>query len=124
MRQRLGDAAVRAALVRIGFAAETIDGVAAQVLALALAHGEDLRRLVGEGPVVTDDRPLIEQFGAVLAREAGRFDPNGRRGLLRRLAALAAPALPSQGRPLVELPAAQAVVRAQIRTWLAAAERQ
>jgi hypothetical protein len=46
-----------------------------------------LRELVGEGPVVTDNRPLIEQFGFILAADASsQLDPDGRRGLMHRLA--------------------------------------
>ena len=119
VQQRLQDRTVRAALHRIGFASDDPAELAAQLLALAPVHGTALRALLGEGPVVTDDRPLIEQFAALLA-DRTNFDPDGRRGLLRRLAAADSP-LPVRGAPLPALAAAQALVRGQVQTWLRAA---
>jgi spermidine synthase len=87
MRPRLESPAVRASLARIGFAADDTGQLAADLLALAPVSGLALRELVGEGPVVTDNRPLIEQFGFILAADASsQLDPDGRRGLMRRLA--------------------------------------
>jgi hypothetical protein len=85
------------------------------VLALAVAFGTDLRALVGDGPLVTDDRPLIEQF-ATLLRDTG--DPDGRRGLLRRIAGLPIPALPLEGLAPAALAEAQQAMRARVRSWL------
>jgi spermidine synthase len=124
LRRQLDPIAVRAALGRIGFDTRDTDRLAAQVLALAASHGDRLRRLVGDGPVVTDNRPLIEQFGVLLANSAaGRLDSDGRRGLLRRLVADHGPPLPGRGAPLPDLPAASEAVHAQVRAWLAAVER-
>jgi spermidine synthase len=120
VQQRLQDKAVRAALQTIGFDTDDPAQLAAMLLALAPVHGAALRALVGEGPVVTDDRPLIEQFVTLLA-DRRRFDPDGRRGLLRRLAATDSP-LPVLGAPLPALAAAQARVRGQFLAWLRAAE--
>ena len=90
MRRRLESPAVRASLARIGFAADDTGQLAADLLALAPVSGLALCELIGEGPVVTDNRPLIEQFGFVLAADASsRLDPDGRRGLMRRLAQMA-----------------------------------
>ena len=83
-----------------------------------------MRELVGDGPVVTDNRPLIEQFGFILAADASsRLDRDGRRGLLRRLANLTAPTLPSRGAALPDLPAAREALHSRVLAWLAQAER-
>jgi spermidine synthase len=124
VRRRLASPAVRAALARIGFATDDAGHLAADLLALAPAGGPALLRLVGDGPVVTDNRPLIEQFGFILAADVSSgLDHDGRRGLLRRLANLAAPDLSSRGAVLPDLPAAQAALRLRILGWLAQAER-
>ncbi|HJX65363.1 MAG TPA: fused MFS/spermidine synthase [Polyangia bacterium] len=124
VRRRLESPAVRAALARIGFATDDTSHLAADLLALAPVSGPALRELVGDGPVVTDDRPLIEQFGFILATDASwRLDPDGRRGLLRRLADRPAPALPSRGAALPDLTAARETLRSRILAWLAQVER-
>ena len=123
VRRRLESPAVLAALARIGFATDDAGHLAADLLALAPVSGPALREMVGEGPVVTDNRPLIEQFGFVLAGDASaRLDPDGRRGLLRQLAHITAPALHIRGAVLPDLPAAAEALRMRILAWLAQAE--
>jgi spermidine synthase len=123
VRRRLESPAVLAALARIGFATDDAGHLAADLLALAPVSGPALREMVGEGPVVTDNRPLIEQFGFVLAGDASaRLDPDGRRGLLRQLAHITAPALHIRGVALPDLPAAAEALRMRILAWLAQAE--
>ena len=125
VRRRLESPAVRAAFARIGFVIDDVGHLAAELLALAPVSGPDLLKLVGDGPVVTDDRPLIEQFGFVLATDAtSQLDSDGRRGLLRRLASLTAPALSSRGTALPDLPAAREALRSHILAWLAEVERK
>ncbi|MBK6530136.1 MAG: fused MFS/spermidine synthase [Deltaproteobacteria bacterium] len=60
------------------------DRLAAAVLALGVAQGVALRELVGDGPVVSDDRPLIEHFAVGLG--AGGAGDDGRLALLRAVA--------------------------------------
>lgn len=118
VKQRLQDPRVRAALARIGFAVSDVDGLAASLLALAPVHGSALRALVGEGPLVTDDQPLIEQFATLLTSHAqARFDPNGRLGFLRRVLAVVAPGLPARGPALAGLDAARASLRLEMQVW-------
>lgn len=116
MARRLAEPAARIELAQVGFSVEDGDRLLSDVLALAVAFGADLRALVGDGPLVTDDRPLIEQF-ATLLRDTG--DPDGRRGLLRRIADLPIPALPLQGLAPAALAEAQQAMRARVRSWLA-----
>jgi spermidine synthase len=88
--RRLRSAPVRAALHAIGFASDEPEPLAAELLSLAPVRGQSLRAIIGDGPVVTDDRPLIEQFATLLGSQV-RLDPDGRRGILRRLASVPFP---------------------------------
>ena len=118
VRQRLQDRRVRTALARIGFAASDAEGLATSLLALAPVHGTALHALVGEGPLVTDDQPLIEQFATLLTvRSQARFDPDGHRGFLRRVLAATAPGLPAHGPALPGLDAARASLRLEMQDW-------
>jgi spermidine synthase len=116
VEQRLQSPTVRAALHAIGFASQEPAQLAVELLALAPVQGPALKAMVGEGPIVTDDQPLIEQFATLLGTQ-GRLDPDGRRGLLRRLAA-AEVASPTLEDTLPALQAARQAMRAQINTWL------
>jgi len=118
VKQRLQDVRVRSALARIGFAASDADGLAASLLALAPVHGSALRALVGDGPLVTDDQPLIEQFATLLTSHAqASFDPDGHRGFLRRVLAVVAPGLPVHGPVLAGLDEARASLRLEMQDW-------
>jgi hypothetical protein len=58
---------------------------AQQILALKWASGDELRQVVGDGPLITDDRPLPEYF--IIRRLADPDAPllslQGLRNLLR-----------------------------------------
>jgi len=60
--------------------------MAASVLSLGVAQGVALRELIGEGPVVRDDQPLIEHFAVGLGARGANND-DGRLALLRAVAA-------------------------------------
>lgn len=50
-------------------------------------HGATLRALAGPGPLITDDRPMIEQFAVMLARASSRspFAESGRHAVFQSL---------------------------------------
>jgi hypothetical protein len=112
---------VRAALHAIGFVSDEPAQLAAELLALVPVQGSALRAMLGDGPIVTDDHPLIEQF-AMLLGARGNLDPDGRRGMLRRLAATTQVDPSASEASLPALPAARLAMRAQIASWLAAAQ--
>lgn len=56
MQRRLNDPGARAALAEVGF------NTPQDVLAQFRADGDELRAYVGDGPTLTDDRPLLEYF--------------------------------------------------------------
>jgi hypothetical protein len=116
MARRLAERAVRSELHRVGFPVDNGDRLLSEVLSLAVALGPGLRALVGDGPLVTDDRPLIEHFATQL-RDPG--DPNGRRGWMRGIARLPPPALPLVGPAPAALGEAQRTMRKRILALLA-----
>ena len=116
VQERLQDPEVRATLRRIGFTSGAPAALATELLALAAASGPSLHAMVGDGPVVTDDRPLIEQFATLLTDRQG-LDPDGRRGILRRLSQID-PTLAVAGTVPPGLPAARSALRGQVRSWL------
>ncbi|HEY8491078.1 MAG TPA: fused MFS/spermidine synthase, partial [Dehalococcoidia bacterium] len=71
--RRLQDPGVRAALATVG-----LDGFD-KLVAHYWAGPEELHRYVGEGPVLTDDRPMVEYFLSLPRRERGA-DLTGVRG--------------------------------------------
>jgi spermidine synthase len=62
--RRLADPAVRAAFARVGL--ETFDALIAKYT----AGPDEMRRFLGPGPVLTDDRPLVEYHRSI--RQTGR----------------------------------------------------
>jgi hypothetical protein len=77
LERKLRDPAARVLLQSIGV--ENMAGL----LALYKAGPDELRRYVGAGPVLTDDRPMIEYFFA-LPRNEPAGDLSGVRGDPRR----------------------------------------
>jgi predicted membrane-bound spermidine synthase len=119
--RRLADKRIQSALARIGFTSSDSASLATELLALAVVHGPALRQLLGEGPIITDDHPLIEQFAILLTPQAQKqFDPDGRRGLLHRITATNenTPSLSIRGPMLPGLHAARSLIRTQINGWL------
>ena len=68
---RLSPPRVQQSLRGIGFQGASAEELAGEILGLAPLHGSELADLIGPGPVVTDDRPLVETFAATLSSEAG-----------------------------------------------------
>jgi spermidine synthase len=75
--RKLGDPAAREALSAIGL------GSFEALLAFYLAGPDELRRFVGPGPILTDDRPLVEYFLS-LPRADRAADLGTLRGDVRR----------------------------------------
>jgi spermidine synthase len=71
--RQLQDEQTRAALARVGLTSF------AALLAMYRAGPDELRAYVGPGPILTDDRPLVEYFLSLPRREARR-DVSGLRG--------------------------------------------
>jgi hypothetical protein len=69
---RLASPTVQQSLRGIGFSGDDPRSLAGEILGLAPLHGAALADFIGPGPIVTDDRPLVESFAAVisLAEEA------------------------------------------------------
>jgi len=90
----LDDDAIRAVLARAGVLedlstafdsrASTVDEWIALVHSLVIAEGDAVERMAGDGPLITDDRPLPEYF--VLRRLFGPESPPVSVGALRALA--------------------------------------
>jgi spermidine synthase len=121
LRERLESPAVKASLAGIGFANDDPAEVAAAILAIAPVHGETLVRLAGEGPIVTDDRPLAETFAVLLGAADGQrpHEEDGRNAFYRRV--LAAPWAPLPTK--TSLPPGYAAASAQLRAELEALAR-
>jgi spermidine synthase len=121
LRERLEIPAVKASLAGIGFATDDPAQLAAAVLAIAPVHGETLARLAGEGPIVTDDRPLAETFAVLLGTADGqrRHEEDGRNAFYRRVLAAPWAPLPTNA----TLPPGYAAASAQLRAELEALAR-
>jgi spermidine synthase len=76
-RARLADPATRSSLQEVGL------GSVESLLASYTAGPDELRRFVGAGPVLTDDRPRIEYFGSLPERERA-IDLKNVKGDVRR----------------------------------------
>jgi spermidine synthase len=63
---------------------DTVEGWIQLVHSLVIVEGDDVRRLVGEGPLITDDRPLPEYFA--LRRAFGPSSPAASVDRVRELA--------------------------------------
>jgi hypothetical protein len=63
---RLSASRVQQSLRGIGFIGADAESLAAEVLALAPLSGPELVAFVGAGPLVTDDRPLVESFATTM----------------------------------------------------------
>jgi hypothetical protein len=61
-----------------------VAGWIALVRELVLVKGSELARLAGDGPMITDDRPLPEYF--LLRRTFGTASPQATPDLIRELA--------------------------------------
>ncbi|HXH05629.1 MAG TPA: hypothetical protein VNI83_03465, partial [Vicinamibacterales bacterium] len=77
LRQRIADPAVGAAFGRAGIVG------ASGLVGLFTAGPDELRRFIGPGPVLTDDRPLVEYFLS-LPRGEPDIDLRGLRGDVTR----------------------------------------
>jgi spermidine synthase len=77
LARKLADPHVRAAVSSVGI----VD--AESVLRLYTGGPEEIRRFVGAGPELTDDRPLLE-YHRSLPRATGTFDPAALRGDVSR----------------------------------------
>jgi spermidine synthase len=115
MRARLADPTVTDALRAIGFRGATPDALTLELLALSPTHGAALRALAGRGVVITDDRPMIEQFAIGLARSNARtiLSTDGRASLFDALGRTTPSALPIRGAAPDDL--ARALLDAQAR---------
>lgn len=87
IERRLGQPGIAGALAELGFDTSSEPSLAAQLLALSLAKGSALRRAMGPGPVITDDRPLVEQFAITLSRGGQSTEQAERARFLRRVVA-------------------------------------
>ena len=113
LHARLAAPGVQQSLRAIGFAGSDPRALAGEILALAPLHGAALDAFVGPGPLVTDDRPLVESFAAALSLEAapapaarpapgptseGEDEP-GRAAFIQRLLTTPWTPLPTAGAP-------------------------
>jgi spermidine synthase len=124
---RLSSPAVQESLRGIGFQASDPRGLAGEILGLAPLHGTALADFVGPGPVVTDDRPLVESFAAVIATagnspqqlgssvlaHSGDAEPGRALFVARLLSATWSP-LPVRGSPPPDSAAALARLRSEL----------
>jgi hypothetical protein len=98
LQGRLSAAAVQQSLRSIGFLGASAPELAREILALAPLHGRALADLAGAGPLVTDDRPLVETFAATLTLSAAELDSTadepGRDAFVKALLATPWRALP------------------------------
>ena len=78
LARKLADPEVRAAVSSVGIADVE------SVLRLYTAGPEEIRRLVGDGPELTDDQPLLE-YHRSLPPNAGTIDVSGLRGDVSRI---------------------------------------
>jgi hypothetical protein len=78
LARKLADPEVRAAVSSVGIADVE------SVLRLYTAGPEEIRRLVGDGPELTDDQPLLE-YHRSLPRNAGMIDLSVLRGDVSRI---------------------------------------
>lgn len=76
-RRKLADPHLRSELAEVGL------GSVDALLASYTAGPDELRTFIGEGPVLTDDRPRLEYFGSLPENERG-IDLAGLRGDVRR----------------------------------------
>lgn len=120
LRARLASDRVRDSLAGIGLGDADADGVAANLIALLVTHGEALRAVVRTHDLVTDDRPLIEQFGLRLGRTNPGDDAMARRNFLARVLAHASPP-PMVGRAPTSLAARRAAFLERTRRLVFAA---
>lgn len=119
LAQRTQQAGVRDALVHLGLGGPADDQLQADLVALLVSSDRQLAGLVGPGPVVTDDRPLIEQFAVLLASDQrARLDPDGRLGLLRRVMQAPRQDLPLVGGQPPALAQARAAMTQQVAAWV------
>jgi len=126
LRVRLAKPDLARDLTRLGFRGTTPDDQLAAVLALCPIHGPALRALVGDGPVVTDDRPLIEQFATGLLTDARHnldenareLETDGRRALLTRLLAATTEVLPVRGPLPTGMARAMQAERDNLERWV------
>ncbi len=105
VRARLANPAVAAGLRQIGVRGATPEALALDLLTLSPVHGATLRALAGPGPLITDDRPMIEQFAVMLARASSRspFAESGRHAVFQSLAETPPSPLPVRGAAPPEL---------------------
>ncbi len=90
---------------QIGVRGATPEALALDLLTLSPVHGATLRALAGPGPLITDDRPMIEQFAVMLARASSRspFAESGRHAVFQSLGETPPSPLPVRGAAPPEL---------------------